>query len=288
MSNVLDWARRYIRAGYSLIPLNPHDKTPFTALLPTVATDDGAKHSWAPYQSRLPNPAVVEHWFSEFPNANVGIVTGSVSQLFVLDCDNEAAIRMVQRKGLPLNCPIVITGKGAHFYFKYPDFPVGNRAGLLEATDIRSDGGYVVAPPSIHPNKAIYHWAERPFRPAEAPKWLLRLLQPPPTQQRVQQRPPRPDLNLRGSKYGRAAMIAEQALLCTSSQGGRNDQLNRSAFNLGQLIADNLIDRPAVESMLLEASLYIGLGEVELLRTIKSGIDAGMANPRYTRAKAGV
>jgi hypothetical protein len=290
--DTLSWARRYGRAQYSVIPLRPHDKKPWSDLLPVKKDAAGnvclnengtVIHSWERFQRERPNDAVVEQWFTDCPNANLGICTGIVSGLFVLDCDNMRAIDDVYRRGVSLKTPIVLTGKGAHMYFRMPDFAVGNRAGLLDSVDIRGTGGYVVAPPSIHPSGAIYHWQDKPLYPCDAPPWLLDMLRPPDQRERTGTRPPPPNLNLRGAAYGRAALTAEHARLCTATVGQRNAQLNRSAFNLGQLIADGLLDRGEVERVLLADALYLDLGERESLATIASGSNAGLKKPRANR-----
>jgi hypothetical protein len=291
MNDVLSWARRYSKAQYSVIPLRPHDKKPYSDLLPVkkdaagniCLNDNGTViHSWERFQHERPNEQVVEQWFDTDKSINIGICTGEVSGLFVLDCDNQRAIDYVYQMGLPLRVPIVLTGKGAHMYFRMPDFQVGNRTGLLESVDIRGTGGYVVAPPSIHPSGVQYRWQDKPLYPCPAPQWLLDLLRPPSQPARRLPRP-MPDLNLRGQRYGRAALIAEHTRLCTAQPAMRNDQLNRTAFNLGQLIAQGYLDRSEVEAILLADALYIGLTERESLATIASGINAGMSKLRINQ-----
>jgi hypothetical protein len=80
--------------------------------------------------------------------------------------------------------------------------------------------------------------------------------------------------------YGRKAMEDELKLVETAGQGGRNNQLNCSAFRLGQLIEAGKLDRQAVEDGLKQAANAAGLQSEESEKTIRSGIDAGIANPR--------
>lgn len=74
--------------------------------------------------------------------------------------------------------PCVKTGSGGrHYYFQYPDHPVKNKAGIFPGIDIRGDGGYVVAPPSLHASGNRYEWIVGLDVPlAEAPNWLLQAL----------------------------------------------------------------------------------------------------------------
>jgi hypothetical protein len=81
-------------------------------------------------------------------------------------------------------------------------------------------------------------------------------------------------------RYGLAALDREIRALQTSPEGERNNQLNRSAFVLGQLVASGCLDRPAVESVLAEAAQRVGLGDREIKATIRSGIISGMDEPR--------
>jgi len=161
--------------GWSVIPLRPGDKRP---LVP-----------WQEYQHRRPSEAVVRAWFRQHPDAGLGIVTGLVSGLVVLDVDSahggEASLqRLSQAHGpLPWTVEAHTGGGGRHLYFAHPGGVVSNRAGLRPGLDLRGDGGYVVAPPSTHPSGGEYRWSATgaPDRahPAPAPAWLLKLIAAP-------------------------------------------------------------------------------------------------------------
>lgn len=101
----------------------------------------------------------IRAWWRIWPDANVGIATGATSGLVVVDVDGpegEAALDALG--GVPLT-PTVLTGKGRHLYFLHPGGEVRNSAGRLGAkVDTRGDGGYVVAPPSVHASGARYTW----------------------------------------------------------------------------------------------------------------------------------
>ena len=97
---------------------------------------------------------------------------------------------------------------------------------------------------------------------------------------------PKRNESQRKTKYAQAALSNELRLLQSASNGTRNDQLNRSAFALGQLIGAGLLDRFDVESDLTRVALELGLTEAETRATIKSGIEAGMSEPRAIRDKA--
>lgn len=150
--------------GFSLIPLKAAGKVPYIA--------------WQAHQKRRAPRSKIEAWYKATPNANIGIVTGAISELVVLDLDSADAIAEAERRGLP-DTLTVRTGKGRHVYFRHPGHAVNNRAGFLEGMDIRGDGGYIVAPGSIHPSGAVYAWENPPgqFEIADMPEWLLEALE---------------------------------------------------------------------------------------------------------------
>lgn len=150
-----------------MIPLEPRGKRPLIA--------------WEQWQRERPTSAQIRQWIQRWPDCNWGIVTGAVSGLVVLDLDNREAAQEALKRGLP-RAPVVSTGRGAHVYFRHPGWPVSNRVKVFEGADIRGDGGYVCAPPSVHPSGRPYVW--QPGRalwdvaPPPLPKWLSDLLRP--------------------------------------------------------------------------------------------------------------
>ncbi|NLB94522.1 MAG: AAA family ATPase [Armatimonadetes bacterium] len=171
MLPLLDHALDYLSHGYSVIPCNPKTKKPFV--------------KWKPYQTRLPTEGEVCEWWRQWPNAAIGVVTGKVSRLVVLDAD-------VDKHGanvwLLYQCApterIVKTGGGYHLWLRYPegaDF-VPTLAGVMEkelgpGLDVRGDGGYVIAPPSLHPSGVLYAWVQEGEATALPPAILESLLE---------------------------------------------------------------------------------------------------------------
>jgi archaellum biogenesis ATPase FlaH len=115
---------------------------------------------WTEYQKRLPTEEEVNQWFTTNPEANIGIITGKVSNLVVFDLDSEEAERYAEEEGGFPETARVKTGKGYHIYLKHPNFEVRNNVNKKLAIDIRGDGGYVVAPPSLHGSGRRYSWEE--------------------------------------------------------------------------------------------------------------------------------
>lgn len=121
-------------------------------------------------------------WYPERDyKGNIGVQTGKVSGIIVLDIDSQNAFEKANIEMLP-ETPIVKTGKGWHYYFKYQEGIRNSVGKIAEKIDVRSDNGYVVSPPSIHPDTAKpYEWVVTPWECplAEFPKELLKKLQEP-------------------------------------------------------------------------------------------------------------
>ncbi len=144
---LLEYALRYASLGFSVIPLIPRGKIP-------------AIKSWTEYQRRHATDEELKKWFGNGSKNNIGIVTGKISGIDVLDLDCQEAVQYAKDNNFP-ETPLVKTGKGFHCYYKHKD-GVRNfqKRDDLPNIDLRGDGGYVVAPPSIHPSGQQYQWAE--------------------------------------------------------------------------------------------------------------------------------
>lgn len=238
-----------------------------------------AVSSWEPYQARHPSTDELAEWTQKH-RSNVGVVTGKISNIIVVDCDSEQAFDDVCRRGVP-DTPRVRTGRGWHLYFKWPGFPVSNAAGLLPGVDIRADGGYVVGPGSTHCSGAEYAWerspAEVPF--ADPPDWLMELLKQKTRHQGARlPLPPEHDDAVLGNAYSRAALAREADAVAQAQPGSRNSQLNKSAFALGGLVKAGLLSAEDVRSALHAAAMRNGStqedGDVATHCTIESGLKA--------------
>jgi Bifunctional DNA primase/polymerase, N-terminal/AAA domain/Primase C terminal 1 (PriCT-1) len=144
---IFEAALQYQNSGLSVVPLKPHDKK--------------CNVAWEEFQHRRATAEEIRTWWSQWPDANVGIVTGKISDIVVIDLDSANAKDKLKDliPSLDINSiPRSRTGKGWQLFFQHPKVPIGNRAGVIPDLDVRGDGGYVVAPPSIHPNGKTYVW----------------------------------------------------------------------------------------------------------------------------------
>jgi hypothetical protein len=127
----------------------------------------------------------ITSWWRQSPNANIGIATGRGSGIAVLDVDprngGDESLATLQREHGQLPATLVANtgGGGKHYYFELPDGAViGNSASKIgDGLDVRGEGGFVVAPPSIHASGSTYAWAPAPgeAKIAPAPAWLVNL-----------------------------------------------------------------------------------------------------------------
>lgn len=137
-------AIRYAARGWRVFPLGPRDKKPLTRTGFKEATSDHGQ---------------VLQWWQVFPEANIGLATGDPFD--VLDIDGPSSVPALQEllgTDYRHTGPVANTGRGKHLYFL--SMQEGrNRAGLLGGKlDYRGAGGYVVAPPSVHPSGRTYRW----------------------------------------------------------------------------------------------------------------------------------
>jgi hypothetical protein len=125
---------------------------------------------WAEYQQRRMSSEEIE----ARPWPGVGIVTGAISGIVVLDADSPEAVEELKRRGHPAT-PMVKTARGVHAYFQHPGGELPTRIGLGSGLDLKGDGGYVGAPPSKHPSGRAYEWIIHPAdeKPAPLPAWAI-------------------------------------------------------------------------------------------------------------------
>jgi hypothetical protein len=143
-------ALAYLDRGWGVIPVESRGKRPLLR--------------WEEFQRRLPLPKEVREWFRRWPNANLGIVTGRISGLAVVDVDprhgGAEALAALERAYalLPATVEVQTGGGGRHLYFSSSRESLRSRVALAPGVDLRAEGGLVVAPPSIHASGGLYRW----------------------------------------------------------------------------------------------------------------------------------
>jgi hypothetical protein len=220
MSELREAALAYHAAGLHPIPVEPCGKRPLV--------------KWQEYQLRQPTVAEIERWWGETPDANVGLACGR--GMFVLDIDGPEGMQALIDAGVdPASlgaAPRVVTGKGQHIYLA-GDVP--DRIGVLPKVDIRSDGGFVVAPPSVHASGRRYEWAGGLFGTNFPPA--------PPALQELLARPTKPTL---GAQPADAGWVS--TALLGVGEGGRDNTCTRLAgYFLGRGLPVDVVETILVE-----------------------------------------
>lgn len=125
----------------------------------------------------------IKKWWSQWPSANIGILTGTESGIISLDIDGPAGEAYIEARELP-DTAEQITGRGRQNIFRRPSEPTKSKTGLFgpdSKIDVKADGGYIVAPPSLHYTGKNYTWelSSNPLEGQEiapAPAWLLDMI----------------------------------------------------------------------------------------------------------------
>lgn len=242
------------------------------------------------YKDATTDPGQIAEWWGAWPDANVGLATGEVIVLDVDGPEGEQTLAALELEGGPLPPTLEArTGRGRHLYYRSPQGAViGNAAGergrgLGKGLDVRGRGGYVIAPPSRHAETGkAYEWANPRVPVAPLPEWVaVRLEKPKAPAPVVPLRPsPNGQVSDREQAYGKAALEAEAQAVRTAAQGERNHALNRAAFSLGQLVASGQLAEGEVLAELEAAAQAAGLEAGETRLTLRSGLEAGKAQPR--------
>jgi len=150
--------------GFSIFPCNEQKK---------------AMVKWLDCQKKKPTEAQVREWWTKWPDAMIGVATGKLSNLLLMDADSEGALETYSKYfPLDIETPTVRTGGGGyHYYFKFPDgCKITSNNGWAEKADAKGEGGYSILPPSTsHKGKYTFNKGRR-FRDVgllEAPRSLL-------------------------------------------------------------------------------------------------------------------
>jgi hypothetical protein len=252
----LGFALCYQARGFAVLPLREASKLP--------ASPHGLKDASTDVDQLV-------SWWLECPTFNVGIRTGAVSGIAVLDVDPEGDASLAELPPLPHTWSS-ITPRGRHFYFRHPGREVRNSAGKLgPGLDVRGDGGYVVAPPSIV-GGIEYRWAGDHHKLAPWPSFLNVAPNGGVTTTESPEEL-RAGAIGRPNRYAMAALEREAETVREASVGTRNDALNAATWAVSRFAPAELSARLIAET-LLSAAMSAGLPEREASSTIASALGA--------------
>ena len=270
------------RRGFFIFPLVSGKKIPITTNGHKDATND---------------LSTLEKWAEMYPNANVGIAT-EPSGLVVVDCDSakgklppsnwafegvndglDVLAIVADRNNAPLpteTLTVWTPRNGCHFYFKDEGKPIrsGSSINGLWLIDVKSRGGYIVAPSSIFEGRKYVQGVIQAIEPI--PNWLRMEISP---------LPPKP-ISIQkslggfssGNSYNFAKRKIDEALndLARAKEGTRNDTLASVSFKCGYWVArEKSLNAYAIDCLQL-VSQSIGLDAREIEATIRSTFPSGL------------
>jgi len=278
MSSLVKVARAYVKRGWRVFPVD--GKAPY------LKTHGLLEATLDFYQ--------LEAWWTKWPAANIGVRTGDAdtgSGIWVLDLDSdtdaeervnaEAAGREYRQ-----TLSVRTGGGGLHYVYRYgPELAAWLKANKLQlltrnkiggrGLDVRSDGGYIVAVPSIHPETgAAYAW-ENKAPITDAPEWLVRFLCKAPEERRAAPPPPRVD----GGGFGAAVLRNAVNKIASATTGERHGVLLAQARTVGGYIVSAGISLHEAETALIAAGEGCGKPGSEVRRTVRDGLGYGQALP---------
>jgi len=241
------------------------------------------------------DPGQVQRWWQRWPKALIGCPCGMASGLLALDIDMKPdgpdgerswnALLVRFGVGEPVTRMTLTPSGGRHLHFRYPSEgeEIRNSAGrLAPGIDVRGQGGSIILPGSRNP-KGVYELLRDDIEVAPCPEWLatyLRVLKDIPPSRQPPQRPAGANGD-RNRAWALAALDDECRGVAGAAKGTRNDQLNRAAFAIGQIVGSGLLAESEANEHLWHAARECGLSNFEAGGTISSGLRAGMASPRF-------
>ena len=321
-------ALSYARRGWPVFPCRERDETITSFGGKTRILKAKAPYGGSGVKDATTDEEVIKGWWKRWPNAMIGLAMGH-NGLFALDFDprideetgevftlESLKAALVEQMGcdLPQSLTAMTQSGGVHVYLLQPrdgGEPIRNRGNLPRHVDVRGQGGYVIAPPSIlyheDGSEGRYSWlSNRHDDPVDAPTVLVDIL-------RTKGKKPRGDAERSRAgasaasaaegapaarpvdaskaeyeavrKYGLSALDKECDLIRRAASGARNAQLNESAFNIGTLVGSAPF--PALDARFARAAIEAAArdnpgddDDQQLIATINSGWIAGEATPR--------
>jgi hypothetical protein len=266
MSLFLHAARDYVALGWRVFPLAAGSK------IPAIKKGQGFKQATADHTT-------IAEWGRRFPHANIGIATGEVSGITVIDIDprnggGETITKLAAQNLLLPWAPEARTGNnGRHVFFAYDPRIRASKDRLGPGIDVKTDGGYVVAAPSIiRPSEqgpgGPYSWMVKPDGAPlpHLPAWLVERLLPPPEPQRQAFVP------MFGAQDAERALDGMARKLAAAPVGERNSLLNWCAYRAGAMVRQRRLTEQMVVARLTQAALSVGLSASEIRSTLASGL----------------
>ncbi len=238
-NELLRFAHGYGRRGWPVLPL--HAVLDGRCSCGRTGCSSPGKHPRIPngVKGAKSDPETIAGWWDTWPDSNIGIATGAVAGIVVIDIDLDKGgvdswAELVAAQGEAPTLETKTGGGGRHLIYKHPGEKTGNRTGIQPGIDVRGDGGYIVAPPSVHASGGSYEWPEdwREWEPAPMPDWLLDIILNPRT---TSLPPPACPNGHNGNGLNKLLLAATRYV--TNAGGVEQGRRNSAAFNLAGHLA---------------------------------------------------
>ncbi|HAU66001.1 MAG: Bifunctional DNA primase/polymerase [Candidatus Uhrbacteria bacterium GW2011_GWF2_39_13] len=179
----LTQALEYIKLGWNVFPLGYKSKRPDgNALIHTghKKFDEFKqieKGSWQCFQTEMVDEDLIKKWWEYSPISNIAIITGMTSKLIVIDIDpRNGGDESMKKLHLPPTYIVKTGGGGWHYYYAWNFSRPAPNIDYLPGIEIKGNGGYIVAPPSIHDKTfKSYEAINDPSEITETPEWLCEI-----------------------------------------------------------------------------------------------------------------
>lgn len=249
----LDAAFHLTQFGFRVFPLMPGQK------IPAVSKRDGGRGCL----DATDDEEIIAAWARRYPKANIGVACGQPSGCVVIDLDPrngsaESIDRLKSRKQTFTPTVTATTANGGtHFYYAYEPALKNSKSVLAPGIDVKTTGGYVVAPPSRLEGDRFYRWLNSPLGEnlPRLPRWALEALKP----------KPQPVVIFNKDSAPKDIEPLAKAVL-QSGDGSRNNILYWAACRAAE---SGILDKNA-ENSLAQAGESVGLERIEVWKTIGS------------------
>jgi hypothetical protein len=286
-------ALAHAKNGFYVIPLVENSKRPLISDWQNRATT---------------NPLQIDSWWTEHPNANIGIAC-EVSNLIVIDLDTskgaapphpwdelgvkngEDVFREICKKAgdgqLFETYSVKTPSGGKHLYFYDQNIAIkqGTEINGWWRVDSRSKGGYIVAEgsrlfDSVNGSTDHYRSIGNHSVVLNFPTWLRDELSPKAIRETFVSSSSDSTSNVSSTttfsrEFAEQVLSERCTLIRSTPEGSRNQSLIKHATYIGKIIGMGSLDEKLASQSLLEAAILSGLTQFESVNAIKTGIKYG-------------
>lgn len=262
----LSAAMRLIELNWHVFPISPGSK------LPAVPAREGGKG----VNDATIDRAQIEHWARRYPRANVGVACGRPSGISVIDVDpknggNETVAFRKSRQQLFTPTVLSRTPSGGwHLFYAFEPLLLNSKSLLGPGIDVRTRGGYIVAPPSVAGKPYVWIVAPTGESLPRMPRWALEALRPRP--------------HAVPSRSGAAANApGAVAGLVKFMMNAPSGQRNQMLFWAAARAAESGQGNDSTRAMLLDAAVACGLVASDGMRAANATISSGFSGKPRSR-----